>query len=173
MRTMFVAGFGPIVSDVEASRSFYESTLGLALEGDDDYRHSEAIDGCRHFALWPLADAAESCFGTREWPGHLRVPTAWIEFEVENMVQAVEQLQGDGYSLLVVDRTEPWGQVVTRLLSPDGLLAGVTITPWMRQELAVARSGAAEARTSGERSTLSSGTADPQVAGQPLEQAAG
>jgi catechol 2,3-dioxygenase-like lactoylglutathione lyase family enzyme len=136
MRTLFIAGFGPVVSDLRASRSFYESTLGLSLEGDDDYRHSETVDGCRHFALWQLEDAAESCFGTRRWPAHLPVPTAWIEFEAENMVEAVEQLQRDGYSLLVSDRTEPWGQVVTRLLSPEGLLAGVTISPWMRPELA-------------------------------------
>jgi catechol 2,3-dioxygenase-like lactoylglutathione lyase family enzyme len=129
MRTMFIAGFGPVVSDLQASRSFYESTLGLALEGDDDYRHSESVDGCRHF--------------TKSWPAHLPVPTAWIEFEAENMVEAVEQLQRDGYSLLVSDRTEPWGQVVTRLLSPEGLLAGVTITPWMRPELAGVTAGAA------------------------------
>jgi catechol 2,3-dioxygenase-like lactoylglutathione lyase family enzyme len=143
MRTMFIAGFGPVVSDLQASRSFYESTLGLALEGDDDYRHSESVDGCRHFALWRLEDVAESCFGTKSWPAHLPVPTAWIEFEAENMVEAVEQLQRDGYSLLVSDRTEPWGQVVTRLLSPEGLLAGVTITPWMRPELAGVTAGAA------------------------------
>jgi catechol 2,3-dioxygenase-like lactoylglutathione lyase family enzyme len=141
MRTLFIAGFGPIVSDLQASRSFYESTLGLSLEGDDDYRHSERLDGCRHFALWRLEDAAESCFGTRTWPARLPVPTAWIEFEAENMVEAAEQLQRDGYALLVSDRTEPWGQVVTRMLSPEGLLAGVTITPWMRPELATAHEG--------------------------------
>ena len=26
----------------------------------------------------------------------------------------------------------PWGQTVTRLLSPEGLLTGVTFTPWLR-----------------------------------------
>ncbi len=135
MRTMFIAGFGPIVRDLEASRSFYETTLGLSLEGDDDYPHSESLDGCRHFALWRLEDAAEACFGTKAWPSALPVPTAWIEFDVDNMTEAVEQLQRDGYRLLVADRTETWGQVVTRLLSPEGLLAGVTITPWMRPEL--------------------------------------
>jgi catechol 2,3-dioxygenase-like lactoylglutathione lyase family enzyme len=135
MRTMFIAGFGPIVRDLEASRSFYETMLGLSLEGDDDYPHSESVDGCRHFALWRLEDAAEACFGTKAWPSTLPVPTAWIEFDVDNMTEAVEQLQRDGYRLLVADRTETWGQVVTRLLSPEGLLAGVTITPWMRPEL--------------------------------------
>jgi catechol 2,3-dioxygenase-like lactoylglutathione lyase family enzyme len=140
MRTLFIAGYGPIVRDIETSRDFYESTLGLALEGDDDYRHSESIDGCRHFALWRLEDAAESCFGTKAWPADLPEPTSWIEFDVDNMVEAVEQLRRAGYRPLVADRTEPWGQVVTRLLSPEGILAGVTITPWMRPELAPAGS---------------------------------
>jgi len=26
---------------------------------------------------------------------------------------------------------EPWGQTTSRLLSPEGLLVGVTFTPWM------------------------------------------
>jgi hypothetical protein len=32
----------------------------------------------------------------------------------------------------VDNRTEPWGQTVSRLLSPEGLLIGITFTPWMR-----------------------------------------
>ncbi len=134
MQVLFVAGFGPIVRDMEASRRFYEGTLRLPLEGDDDYRHSESIDGDKHFALWDLRDAAESCFGVREWPADLPVPTAWTEFDVANMAEAVDELQAAGYRLLVADRKEPWGQIVTRLLSPEGLLVGVTITPWMRTD---------------------------------------
>jgi hypothetical protein len=34
--------------------------------------------------------------------------------------------------MLVKNRKEPWGQVVSRFLSPEGLLVGVTFTPWMR-----------------------------------------
>src|SRR5450759_641847 len=75
MDVVFVAGFGPIVSDMAVSRRFYEKTLGLALEGDEDYRHSESIDGDKHFALWRLEDAAESCFGSEVWPAGLPVPT--------------------------------------------------------------------------------------------------
>jgi hypothetical protein len=44
-----------------------------------------------------------------------------------------EELERRGYKLLVRNRTEPWGQVVTRLISPEGLLVGVTMTPWMRE----------------------------------------
>jgi hypothetical protein len=30
-------------------------------------------------------------------------------------------------------RKEPWGQVVTRLLGPEGLLVGITYTPLIRK----------------------------------------
>lgn len=145
MNVVFVAGFGPIVSDMAASRHFYENTLRLTLEGDEDYRHSESIDGDKHFALWRLEDAAESCFGSKVWPAGLPVPTAWVEFDVSNMVEAVDELERAGHRLLVSDRTEPWGQIVTRLLNPEGLLVGVTITPWMRT--APASAGPAEAES--------------------------
>lgn len=39
-----------------------------------------------------------------------------------------------GYQLLVAARKEPWGQVVTRFQGPEGLLVGVTHTPWMRED---------------------------------------
>jgi hypothetical protein len=29
---------------------------------------------------------------------------------------------------------EPWGQTTARLLSPEGLLVGVTYTPWMHAD---------------------------------------
>jgi hypothetical protein len=34
--------------------------------------------------------------------------------------------------MLVRSRLEPWGQTVSRFLSPEGLLIGVTITPFLR-----------------------------------------
>jgi len=37
-----------------------------------------------------------------------------------------------GYTLLVDTREDPSGQTVTRLLSPEGLLVGLTYTPWLR-----------------------------------------
>ena len=39
-----------------------------------------------------------------------------------------------GYKLLVRNQTEPWGQVVSRLISPEGLLVGITMTPWLRKD---------------------------------------
>jgi hypothetical protein len=42
-------------------------------------------------------------------------------------------MKSQGYKLLVATRKEPWGQVVTRLLGPEGLLVGITHTPSMRK----------------------------------------
>ena len=131
----FAAGFGPIVKDTAASAAFYRDTLKLPLEQQGDiagYLHSEKIDGVKHFALWPLSQAAQSCFGTDEWPSHTQAPSAWMEFDVEDVAQACAALQARGYKLLVEARQEPWGQTVGRLLSPEGILIGVTFTPWMR-----------------------------------------
>lgn len=133
MQVLFVAGFGPIVRDTGESRRFYEDALGLTLEGDDEYRHTGSLEGSKHFALWTLDGAAESCFGAPGWPSDIPAPTAWLEFEVSNMAEAVSELESKGYRLLVADRTEPWGQVVTRLLSPEGVLVGVVITPSLRE----------------------------------------
>ncbi len=134
INVLFVAGFGPIVRDPAASRKLYSETLGLPLKEDaDGYLHTGELDGVKHFALWPLAQAAKSCFGKDQWPGDLSVPQAWIEFDVEHIEQANAQLQSQGYRLLVAAQKEPWGQVVTRLLGPEGLLVGITHTPAMRK----------------------------------------
>jgi catechol 2,3-dioxygenase-like lactoylglutathione lyase family enzyme len=135
LKVLFVAGFGPITRTPADSRAFYKETLGLPLEpmpGDDRYLHG-AIEGVKHFGIWPLDSAAESCFGTSEWPKDVPTPNAWIEYDVEDVRSASQALRERGYRLLVDNRVEPWGQTVTRLLSPEGVLVGVTITPWMRK----------------------------------------
>jgi catechol 2,3-dioxygenase-like lactoylglutathione lyase family enzyme len=131
---LFVAGFGPIVRDPAPSRKFYSKALGLPLKEDSSgYLHTSGMDGVKHFALWPLTQAVESCFGTDEWPGNLPVPQAWIEFDVGNIEKATAELKSQAYELLVSTRKEAWGQVVTRLLGPEGLLVGITHTPLMRK----------------------------------------
>src|SRR4051812_42427714 len=133
MRVLFVAGFGPGGRDRAASMALYQDALGLPLESDDDlYFHTHKLDGVKGFALWPLAQAAESCYGTDRWPDDLPVPQAWLEFDVDDVAAATEELKSRGYTLLVEARTEPWGQIVSRLLGPEGLLVGITNTPWMR-----------------------------------------
>ena len=69
MKVSFVAGFGPIVRDVDASRAFWGAGLGIKLEeAAPSYWTSDDLDGVKAFGLWPLGQAAESCFGTDTWP---------------------------------------------------------------------------------------------------------
>ena len=135
MKVLFIAGFGPIAADVNHSRRLYGDALGITFKVEEgDYLHTEQVPGAKTFAVWPLAQAAESCFGTNHWPPDVTVPQAWLEFDVDDIEAAALELEERGFRLLVRNRTEPWGQVVTRLLSPEGLLVGVTVTPWMRGE---------------------------------------
>ena len=135
MKVLFIAGFGPISAEPEESRRLYEDALGIQFKLEDgDYRHTEELKGSNTFAVWPLAQAAESCFGTAEWPAGVARPQAWLEFDVDDVEDASRELESRGYKLLVSNRTEPWGQVVSRLISPEGLLIGVTMTPWMREK---------------------------------------
>lgn len=137
MRVSFVAGFGPIVRDVESSRAFWGAGLGVELkEAAPEYWTNDDLEGVKAFGLWPLNQAAESCFGTGAWPGELPAPQAWIEFDVDSpeaVPGAVAELEVAGYRLLRGAHLEPWGQTTSRLLSPEGLLVGVTYTPWMHQ----------------------------------------
>lgn len=132
MKVLFAAGFGPIAADVRSSRRLYRDSLGLPFEEDGDYLHTDRVDGVKHLAVWPLTQAAESCFGTPEWPADLPMPQAWIEFDVEDIDVATQELNDHGYRVLVAARKEPWGQIVTRLLGPEGMLVGLTVTPSMR-----------------------------------------
>ena len=131
MKVLFIAGVAPIVKDAAASAAFYRDAMGLPLEGDE-YLHTDRLEGTKHFGLWALADAARSCFGTDRWPSDVPIPQAVIEFEVDDVAQAAAEMERPGYRLLTGVKTEPWGQVVARLLSPEGLLLGLTYTPWMR-----------------------------------------
>lgn len=136
VNVLFVSGFGPLVKNPGISRRFYADAIGLPLEphaaGVAGYYHTEKLQGVKHFALWPLADAAKSCFGKDVWPENVPEPHSWMEFDVEDVARAAAALQERGYKLLVEPRTEPWGQIVCRLLSPEGILIGLVITPWLR-----------------------------------------
>ena len=79
------------------------------MPGNESYLLAEqgALDGVKHFALWPLAQAAQSCFGDDRWPADLAAPQAWIEFDVADMALATQGLIDRGYRLLVANREEP------------------------------------------------------------------
>jgi len=135
IKVLFVAGFGPIVRDRDTSRRLYVDTLEIPFkEEKDGYLHSDDLKGVKSFALWPLSQAAQSCFGKDSWPADVPVPQAWLEFDVENVEKATEELESHAYRMLIKAKKEPWGQTVTRFLGPEGLLIGITFTPWMRSE---------------------------------------
>jgi len=130
---LFIAGFGPIVRDTANSRKLYSDVMRIQFkEETGEYLHTEALSGAKTFALWPLSQAALSCFGKDSWPDNIAVPQAWLEFDVGSVEKATAELESKGYKMLVKNRKEPWGQVVSRFLSPEGLLVGVTFTPMMR-----------------------------------------
>lgn len=132
MNVQFISSVAPIYVDREPTEKLYADTFGLQLEDADGYLHSEKIEGVKHFGLWPLSQAAEACFGTKEWPSNVPRPQASIEFEVDNVADAAKELEDRGYQLIHGARTEPWGQTVARLLSPEGLIVGVSYSPQLR-----------------------------------------
>jgi catechol 2,3-dioxygenase-like lactoylglutathione lyase family enzyme len=136
MEVQFIASVSVITQDLAASRALYVDALGLPLEHapDDDYLHSEQIGGSRHFGVWPLRQAAQACFGTDDWPAGVAVPQASVEFEVADAAAvdaAAGELEAGGHTLLHGARLEPWGQTVARLLSPEGLVVGLSHAPWL------------------------------------------
>lgn len=134
IRVLFIAGFGPIVGDVAISRQLYSQILGIPFkEESGEYLHTEALKGAKTFALWPLSQAAQSCFGKDSWPEDIAVPQAWLEFDVDSVEKATAELESHGYRMLVKSKKEPWGQTVSRFIGPEGLLVGITFTPEMRE----------------------------------------
>jgi catechol 2,3-dioxygenase-like lactoylglutathione lyase family enzyme len=130
MDVMFIASFATITTDVQASRRLFIEALGLPLEGED-YVYTDKLPGAKHFGVWPLEQAAESCFGSKEWPAEFPTPQASIEFEVEDVAAAAAELEAKGYTLLHEARTEPWNQTIARLQTPEGVIVGVCYTPSM------------------------------------------
>jgi len=137
MNVLFVASVAVVVADPPQSRKLFREALGLPLEGEGDgYYSSGNIPGSKHFGVWPLSEAAEACFGTAEWPADRPVPQASIEFEVEDadaVAAAGAELQHAGFELLHPARTEPWGQAVTRILTDDGLIVGISYAPALHE----------------------------------------
>ena len=135
MKIAFVAGFGPITREADASLGFWRDGLGIGLdEAAPGYFTNDSIEGVKAFALWPLSQASETTFGTDAWPDDIPAPQAWMELDVESaeaVGTAVAEMEAAGHRVLREAHEEPWGQTTGRLLSPEGLLIGITFTPWM------------------------------------------
>jgi catechol 2,3-dioxygenase-like lactoylglutathione lyase family enzyme len=138
MEVLFITSVAVVTADPPRSRRLFIDALGLPLEGEGDgYYSSGNIAGSKHFGVWPLAEAAQACFGTPEWPADRVVPQASIEFEVKDadaVAAAGDELRRAGYDLVHPARTEPWGQTVARLLSEDGLIVGISYAPALHDE---------------------------------------
>jgi catechol 2,3-dioxygenase-like lactoylglutathione lyase family enzyme len=138
MNIEFLSTLAVIAPDPPQSRKLYIDVLGLPLDGAaGDYQHSEQIDGCKSFGIWPLSQAAKACFGTPEWPAGRPVPQVSIEFDVGDALAvtlAVEELEQAGFALVHPPRTEPWGQTVARLQSPEGAIVGISYIPMFHEE---------------------------------------
>jgi catechol 2,3-dioxygenase-like lactoylglutathione lyase family enzyme len=137
MRVQYISSVSVITADAAASRRLYIDALGLPLEKlDGDYYASEKVEGSKHFGVWPLTQAAQACFGTPDWPGEVTVPQVSIEFELGSLAEvgeAAQELTDQGHVLLHRARTEPWGQIVARLLSPEGSVVGLSYAPWQHE----------------------------------------
>jgi len=136
MKILFVASVAVVVPVPVDARRLFIDTLGLPLEPHpgDEYYFSERIDGAKHFGVWPLAQAAEACFGTRDWPASRPVPQACIEFEVADAASvgdAATELAAAGHELLHPVKTEPWGQTIARIQTAEGVLVGISYAPWL------------------------------------------
>jgi catechol 2,3-dioxygenase-like lactoylglutathione lyase family enzyme len=133
MDVLFITSVAVITPEPAASRRLFVDALGLPLERmDGEYFASEHIEGSKHFGVWPLTQAAEACFGTPEWPADRAVPQLSVEFELADadaVAAGAAELEAAGFPLLHGAKTEPWGQTVARLQSPEGVLVGLSYAP--------------------------------------------
>jgi catechol 2,3-dioxygenase-like lactoylglutathione lyase family enzyme len=130
MDVLFITSVSIVAPDPVQSRSLFMDALGLPLERmGGEYFASEHVEGSKHFGVWPLAEAAEACFGTPQWPADRPVPQVSVEFELADadaVAAGAAELEAAGFPLLHGAKTEPWGQVVARLLSPEGAIVGLS-----------------------------------------------
>jgi hypothetical protein len=137
MNILFVSSVSLISNAGAQTKDLLINTFGLPLkpaQADDDYVYSEKIGGSKHFGVWPLSQAAEACFGTKQWPAEHPAPQVSIELEVEDaaaVAAAEAELRALGQQLLHATRTEPWGQTVCRILTAEGAILGVSFAPWL------------------------------------------
>jgi hypothetical protein len=83
MRVESVASVGVIVREPAEGQELFRAAMGIDFEGvDRDYVFTTKLDGASHFGIWPLAQAADACFGSQTWPADVPIPQANIELLV-------------------------------------------------------------------------------------------
>ena len=126
------AGVAEIVEDVEAAIQFYRDTLGLEVESLSEGYATATVPGVLHFGIWSRAEAAEATYGSRD--AAERVPLGFtIAFEVDEVTEAAQHLDNAAVEVVQLTKTEPWGQVTSRFISPSGALCEIAETPWARR----------------------------------------
>jgi hypothetical protein len=129
MNVLFVPSVAVIAADAPQSRRLVIDALGLPLEEEGEgYYSSGSVRGSDHFGVWPLSDAAETCFGTAELPADRVVPQASIE-SADAVAAAGSELERAGCELVHAACTEPWVQTVARLLGGGGLVVAISHAP--------------------------------------------
>jgi hypothetical protein len=94
IEVLFVSGFGPIVREMTTSRKLHGEALSIPFKEESaGYLPTEALPGTKTFALWPLSQAAHSCFSDDSWPEDIPVPQAWLEFDVHRVESATAALE--------------------------------------------------------------------------------
>jgi hypothetical protein len=110
VKILFIAGFAPIVRDAAPTRKLYIDDLGILFtEEVGGNLHTETLQGANTFALWPLSEAAQSCFDSVSWPSDVPVPQAWIEFEVDSVGDSTAALERRGHRILVKNKASASG----------------------------------------------------------------
>ena len=126
------AGVAEIVEDFEAAVQFYRDTLGLEVESLSEGYATATVPGVLHFGIWSRAEAAEATYGSPDAAD--RVPLGFtIAFEVDNVTEAAQHLDNAAVKIVQPTKTEPWGQVTSRFITPSGALCEIAETPWARR----------------------------------------
>ena len=126
------AGVAEIVEDFEAAVQFYRDTLGLEVESLSEGYATATVPGVLHFGIWSRAEAAEATYGSPDAAD--RVPLGFtIAFEVDDVTEAAQHLKNSAVKIVQPTKTEPWGQVTSRFITPSGALCEIAETPWARR----------------------------------------
>ena len=126
------AGVAEIVEDFEAAVQFYRDTLGLEVESLSEGYATATVPGVLHFGIWSRAEAAQATYGSPD--AAERVPLGFtIAFEVDNVTEAAQHLDNAAVKIVQPTKTEPWGQVTSRFITPSGALCEIAETPWARR----------------------------------------
>ena len=126
------AGVAEIVKDFEAAVRFYRDTLGLEVESLSEGYATATIPGVLHFGIWTRAEAAQATYGSPD--AAERVPLGFtIAFEVDDVAEAAQHLDNAAVKIVQPTKTEPWGQVTSRFITPSGALCEIAETPWARR----------------------------------------